>query len=172
MNKKIYVLKNYLENSLKLGRSATIEKEEINILLNVLYKYINFHESAFSSHMEKTYEAIEKALGFDLFIWQKTYIERGIMRKYGKTTAEILRALLDVESAPIDFSFPPKSNLEKIYRKELYEIKCKLTNAGIQTRIVFWNIADKIRFNKFHRQNSQVQTRNQSARQEGKTWLI
>ena len=46
--------------------------------------------------LEKTLEAVEKALGFKLFVWQKTYIERGYFRRYGATTAEILRELLNV----------------------------------------------------------------------------
>ena len=53
--------------------------------------------------LEKTLEAVEKALGFKLFVWQKTYIEHGYFRQYGATTAEILRELLNVSEAPLDY---------------------------------------------------------------------
>lgn len=85
---------------------------------------------------EKLYRKIEKALGFKLFIWQKTYIEHGCFRCYGKTTAEILRQLLDVEAPPIDFRIPARNNKEKFYRQELMTIKHKLEAEGIKTRAV------------------------------------
>ena len=43
--------------------------------------------------LDKKIEDVEKALGFKLFIWQKTYIEYGVFRQYGETTAKILRLL-------------------------------------------------------------------------------
>lgn len=39
--------------------------------------------------LDKKIEDVEKALGFKLFIWQKTYIEYGVFRQYGETTAKI-----------------------------------------------------------------------------------
>lgn len=33
--------------------------------------------------LDKKIEDVEKALGFKLFIWQKTYIEYGVFRQYG-----------------------------------------------------------------------------------------
>lgn len=44
--------------------------------------------------LDKKIEDVEKALGFKLFIWQKTYIEYGVFRQYGETTAKILRLLI------------------------------------------------------------------------------
>ena len=35
---------------------------------------------------EGMFEKIEAALGFKLFVWQKTFIVTGIFRQYGKTT--------------------------------------------------------------------------------------
>lgn len=37
------------------------------------------------------FDKIEKALGFKLFIWQKTFITRGVFRQYGETTAICIR---------------------------------------------------------------------------------
>lgn len=93
--------------------------------------------------LEKTLEAVEKALGFKLFVWQKTYIERGYFRWYGATTAEILRELLNVSEAPLDYTRKPSSRMQSIYREELKEIKKKLDAAGITTRPVFFTRNDK-----------------------------
>ena len=96
--------------------------------------------------LEKTLEAVEKALGFKLFVWQKTYIERGYFRRYGATTAEILRELLNVSEAPLDYTRKPSSRMQSIYREELKEIKKKLDAAGITTRPVFFTRNDKERY--------------------------
>ncbi len=96
--------------------------------------------------LEKTLEAVEKALGFKLFVWQKTYIERGYFRRYGATTAEILRELLNISEAPLDYTRKPSSRMQSIYREELKEIKKKLDAAGITTRPVFFTRNDKERY--------------------------
>ena len=96
--------------------------------------------------LEKTLEAVEKALGFKLFVWQKTYIELGYFRRYGATTAEILRELLNVSEAPLDYTRKPSSRMQSIYREELKEIKKKLDAAGITTRPVFFTRNDKERY--------------------------
>ena len=96
--------------------------------------------------LEKTLEAVEKALGFKLFVWQKTYIEREYFRRYGATTAEILRELLNVSEAPLDYTRKPSSRMQSIYREELKEIKKKLDAAGITTRPVFFTRNDKERY--------------------------
>lgn len=95
------------------------------------------------SEFEQTIGAVEKALGFRLFVWQKTYIAQGKFRKMGATTAEILRDLLDVSGKPIDYSRRAESEREHFYRWELYRIKEKLDNAGIPTRTVFFSERDK-----------------------------
>lgn len=96
-----------------------------------------------SGELRRTIGAVEKALGFRLFAWQKTYIACGQFRQMGVTTAEILRDLLDVSGEPIDYSGRAKSEREKFYRRELHEIKTKLDNAGIPTRTVFFSERDK-----------------------------
>lgn len=94
-------------------------------------------------NLERTLEAVEKALGFKLFVWQKTYIERGYFRQYGATTAEILRDLLNVSAEPLDYTKHPASRMEEFYRDELRGIKKKLDAAGIHTRPVFFTKQDK-----------------------------
>lgn len=92
---------------------------------------------------EPLFEAIEAALGFKLFIWQKTFIITGNFRQYGETTARILKDLLDLDKEPIDYTRPPTSNREQFYRHELRVVKEKLVAAGIMTRAVFWSKKDK-----------------------------
>ena len=96
-----------------------------------------------SSEFEQTICEVEKALGFRLFVWQKTYIAQGKFRQMGATTAEILRELLDVSGKPIDYSRRAESEREHFYRWELYRIKEKLDNAGISTKTVFFSERDK-----------------------------
>lgn len=87
--------------------------------------------------LEAWITAAEKALGYKLFFWQKTYIEMGAFRQYGETTAKILRELSQTELPPIDFrQYRHRGHRERIYCEELLKIKAILDNAGIQTRAV------------------------------------
>ena len=87
--------------------------------------------------LEAWITAVEKALGYKLFFWQKTYIEMGAFRQYGETTAKILRELSQTELPPIDFrQYRRSGHRERIYCEELLKIKAILDNAGIQTRAV------------------------------------
>lgn len=96
----------------------------------------------------KTFEEVEKALGFKLFIWQKTYIATGSFRQYGKTTAEILSNLLDVEKAPLDLTKEIREPRKRWLINEVEQIKRKLDKAGIETRTVFFCNQDKIDYKK------------------------
>ena len=87
---------------------------------------------------EKQFEAIEAALGFKLFAWQKTYIANGNFRRYGATTAQILRELMQVDAFPLDYSIKPTTQREAWYRGFLREIKQQLDDAGVPTREVFF----------------------------------
>ena len=93
-----------------------------------------YGEGMFPPDEEKFFEMIEKALGFKLFVWQKTFIKTGAFRRSGKTTAEVLRELLNVSAPPIDYTLPPKSPREKFHRQTVIEIKEKLERSGIETR--------------------------------------
>jgi hypothetical protein len=82
--------------------------------------------------------AIEKAIGFKLFFWQKTYIEFGHYRRTGRTTAIILHELLRNSTVPIDAThFSPRNPRQRFVGQMLVDIYFKLKNAGIQTRTVF-----------------------------------
>lgn len=92
---------------------------------------------------EKQFEAIEAALGFKLFTWQKSYIVYGQFRQYGATTAEILRELMQVDSFPLDYTKRPTTQREALYRDFLREIKQQLDGAGVPTREVFFTQQQK-----------------------------
>lgn len=82
---------------------------------------------------EIDYDKIEKALGFKLFIWQKTYIERGEYRQSGKTTAVALRTLLTDIEKPLELQ-RPHSAREKIEQQQLIDIYKKLQAANVPCR--------------------------------------
>ena len=103
-------------------------KAETNIAPNWIYGDI------WASPEKDMLEAVEKALGFKLFYWQKTFIAYGKYRRAGFTTAEILRELLSEEETPIIWKRRPASNMEAVYRHDLLKIKEKLDAAGIKTR--------------------------------------
>ena len=67
--------------------------------------------------LENTLEAVEKALGFKLFVWQKTFIATGVFRQYGATTAKILRELLAVDARPLDYTTRPGSHMGVLPRR-------------------------------------------------------
>lgn len=88
---------------------------------------------------EEFFKKVEAALGFKLFIWQKAFIVTGVFRQYGKTTAEILRELLDTKAEPLDYTRLAENVRARFYRDELRGIQKKLQKAGIETRQVFWS---------------------------------
>lgn len=99
------------------------------------------------------FDAVEKALGFRLFGWQKDYILSGRAyagRRTGKTTAEILHQLLSVDEEPIDFSRPAPSKRIAINRQYYRDIWEKLRDARIPMRPVFWNVEDKKKYDAEH----------------------
>lgn len=117
------------------------EEEERTKPENWIYRPLNSDPG-----LEKILREVEKALGFKLFIWQKTFIERGVFRQYGETTARILRDLLSVWEKPLDYTGFPGSKIEEFYRKETREIKEKLNGTGIETREVFFNQKEKAEY--------------------------
>lgn len=99
------------------------------------------------------FDAVEKALGFRLFGWQKDYILSGCAyagRRTGKTTAEILHQLLSVNEEPIDFSRPAHDNQAYIFKMDCHDIWEKLHDAGIEMRPVFWSKEDKKKYDAEH----------------------
>lgn len=120
-----------------------LESEELN--MKKIPEWI-YAPTNFSPELEKTFAAVEKALGFKLFIWQKTFIANTTYRRSGRTTAEILRALLNVSKPPLDYTKPVADHMERFYREETREIKAKLDAAGIPTRIVFFSRQEKEKY--------------------------
>ena len=116
---------------------------------------------------EKQFEAIEAALGFKLFAWQKTYIAYGHFRQYGATTAEILRELMQVEAFPLDYTKRPTTQREAWYRGFLREIKQQLDDAGVPTREVFFNQQQKRAYMENPENRQKERERYQEARREG-----
>ena len=96
-----------------------------------------------NEELDETIRAVEQALGFKLFVWQKAFIKQGEVRQMGATTAQILRDLLNVSGKPIDYSRPPTSKQEQLYRDELRSIKYRLDDAGIPTRCIWFSEQDK-----------------------------
>lgn len=85
--------------------------------------------------LDEWIKKVEDVLGFKLFIWQRTYIENGIFRCYGETTAKILRELSQINKPPINlFEHKRQGRMQRIYCGELMKIKEKLDAAGVQTR--------------------------------------
>lgn len=80
------------------------------------------------------FERIEDALGFKLFIWQKTYIMGLGYRCSGQTTADVLRNLVGERTSESIYLERPKNRMEDFYQKELIEIKRKLDDKGIISR--------------------------------------
>lgn len=104
------------------------------------------YHSPFERDSLVDFDAVEKALGFRLFGYQKEYILSGCAyagRRTGKTTAEILYQLLSVDKEPIDFSKPASSKRISTNRQYYRDIWEKLHNAGIKMRPVFWSKKDK-----------------------------
>lgn len=120
-----------------------LESEELN--MEKIPEWI-YAPTNFSPELEKTFAAVEKALGFKLFIWQKTFIANTTYRRSGRTTAEILRALLNVSKPPLDYTKPVADHMERFYREETREIKAKLDAAGIPTRTVFFSRQEKQKY--------------------------
>ena len=102
-----------------------------------------YWENVLDPEQEKLIGQIERALGFELFIWQKIYIFNGIWRRYGKTTAEILRDLLMIDADPLDYTERPINPRQEFYMRETRKIQEKLRVAGINTRKVLWTKSDK-----------------------------
>lgn len=81
------------------------------------------------------YEKVEAALGFKLFIWQKTLIEHGEYRQSGRTTAQILRELLTNTEQELVLQ-RPHSIREETEQRQLLEIYKKLKENGIKCKTV------------------------------------
>lgn len=98
----------------------------------------NINKHIYSSigepYWDDLFKKVEMALGFKLFVWQKTFIVFNNYRKSGKTTAEVLSVLLKDKDKPFYVNIPPTSIQESFFIRALKETKSKLDEAGIKTR--------------------------------------
>ena len=76
---------------------------------------------------------IEKALGFRLFLWQKTLILHGSFRQLGSTTATCVRKLIRIKDSGVIKLAVPRSTLEHFEQRELMRVKTLLDKEGIKT---------------------------------------
>lgn len=107
------------------------------------FKIDVYGEYVYHAALEKWFAAVEEALGFKLFFWQKSYIAFGTFRRYGKTTAEILRELSQINEPPIDLRrYKTRGHRVRIYYDELLKMKETLNAAGILTRGVILSERD------------------------------
>lgn len=130
---------------------SCLSSSEMGILIaarNALNDYEKLDERVHGSNRlwgdewEKTFNDVEKALGFELFHWQKEYIATGNRmidgRRTGQTTASILFQLLNmVYGEPLDCSDVSDSR-GMCYKKQMCDIKTKLDTVGIKTRRVWF----------------------------------
>lgn len=134
------------------GMSASKEEDEAFdkaiVALEEQDKYQWIFACVEDPEWDDLFEKVEKALGFKLFYWQKTYIMGSEIRRFGGTTANILRSLLDVEGDPLDYTRPASGKRDKFYRDTLLDIKEKLNKAVIKTREVWRSKAEKDAFYK------------------------
>lgn len=101
----------------------------------MITKNDNIYRKIGDPQWDEKFEKVEKALGFPLFYWQKSFISRGEYRQSGETTAHALRLLMDVsESKPIDFSKPASTKKELIFRNTVLELYEKLRYSDIPLR--------------------------------------
>jgi len=140
-----------LEEQIKIQPCGNVANA-FEIAIKALKEYITIHETPFLPTEEAFFEEVEKALGFKLYVWQKTYISSiGHFRKTGETTAICLKELLNTDAPPIDFSIPPKNARDDCERHQFREIQEKLIAAGIPTRTVFWSKREKEKYAQQHR---------------------
>lgn len=107
------------------------------------------------------WDAIEKALGFKLFVWQKMWVDDlcGMygQRRTGKAVADCLKILLAGDmSELIDMSMPPTNAHNRAFRDMLQDIKKKLDKAGIETRPVFFSEMDKKEYYKKQKEKESI----------------
>lgn len=76
---------------------------------------------------------IEKALGFRLFLWQKTLILHGSFRQLGSTTATCVRKLIRIKDSGVIKLARPRNALEHFEQRELMHIKTLLDKESIKT---------------------------------------
>lgn len=125
------ILEDYADNITHVGP----ESEAIRVILRE-YGMLEAHYESVDNwlHMpypeyEEMFQKIEKALGFKLFTWQKTFLIVGEYRRIGDTTARSIKQLL--EDREINLQIPPRNARQRFEQKELLKIYDQLKPTGL-----------------------------------------
>lgn len=131
LNEAKKILEDYADNITHVGP----ESEAIRVILRehemleTHYKFVdNWLHMPYPSY-EELFQKIEKALGFRLFTWQKTFIISGEYRRIGDTTARSIKQLL--EDKEIELQIPPRNARQRFEQKELLRIYDMLKPTGL-----------------------------------------
>lgn len=123
---------------------ADQQEERQHITKSGFFKINPYREYVFKAPLESWFAAVEAALGFKLFFWQKSFIEHGVFRCYGETTAKILRELSKVNEPPLDLvKYKTRGHKERWFCDELLRVKTALDAAGVPTRKVLLTVRDE-----------------------------
>lgn len=136
-----------------VGKEKEIKPNEIRFSMNDIRENLDNIPTYFLKNKEEWiyrpipdfenfFKQIEEALGFKLFIWQKTFIITGHFRQYGETTAKCIKRLT-IDNIPIDLTQRPRTARERFEAQELSKIYGKLQTAGVPTCPVFLTKKDK-----------------------------
>ena len=131
LNEAKKILEDYADNITHVGP----ESEAIRVILREYemlkahYKFVdNWLHMPCPGH-EELFQKIEKALGFKLFTWQKTFLITGEYRRIGDTTARSIKQLL--EDKEINLQIPPRNARQRFEQKELLRIYDMLKPTGL-----------------------------------------
>ena len=131
LNEAKKILEDYADNITHVG----LESEAIRVILKE-YEMLEAHYKFVDNwlHMplpgyEELFQKIEKALGFRLLTWQKTFIISGEYRRIGDTTARSIKQLL--EDKEINLQIPPRYSRQRFEQKELLRIYDMLKPTGL-----------------------------------------
>lgn len=132
LNEAKKILEDYADNITHVGP----ESEAIRVILReyaMLETHCKFidnwlHMPFFPEH-EEMFQKIEKALGFKLFTWQKSFLLTGEYRRIGDTTARNIKQLL--EDKEINLQIPPRSAIQRFEQKELLRLYDQLKPTGL-----------------------------------------
>ena len=131
LNEAKKILEDYADNITHVGP----ESEAIRVILREYetleahYKFVdNWLHMPYPGH-EELFQKIEKALGFKLFTWQKSFLITGEYRRIGDTTARSIKQLL--EDKEINLQIPPRNARQRFEQKELLRIYDQLKPTGL-----------------------------------------
>ena len=131
VNEAKKILEDYADNITHVGP----ESEAIRVILRehemleAHYKFVdNWLHMPFPGH-EELFQKIEKALGFRLFTWQKTFLIYGEYRRIGDTTARSIKQLL--EDKEINLQIPPRNARQRFEQNELLRLYDQLKPTGL-----------------------------------------